>query len=266
MMLGEKLASNQLIAFGDSDTRPDRHVLRILVEELMLTPGAGDTFAPVVVNDEAQASGDVGYAMLINAWYGPSVALAAQATGEIPFIMGQLMVFKREALAAVGGVGCARGQLVDDMAIGTCVHRAGYRNVMINHPLYIATGGMTLAEFGRLFRRWLLFSRNGLPPQFTWPMWIRGAEFWISGIAAVLSLTTGHWMVAMLPLAGFLAFGFSLAAVGRRFGGAPIPLKYFWVPFAIPVLAPACIVSIWFNKTVDWRGRAYAVDAQARLA
>jgi ceramide glucosyltransferase len=266
MMVGEQLATGELIAFGDSDTRPDREILRVLVEELLLTPNAGDAFAPVVVNGSAQASGDVGYAMLINAWYGPSVALAARPSGDLPFIMGQLMVFKREALRAIGGVGCARGHLVDDMAIGACVARAGFRNIMIDHPLYIATGGMSLEGFVRLLRRWLLFSRNGLPRAFTWPMWMRGAEFWISTVAAAMAIATGHLMAALAPIAGLLAFGTSLLLIGRKFGGAPVALRHVWLPFLIPILAPACLVSTWVNRSVDWRGRAYEVDAQARLA
>jgi ceramide glucosyltransferase len=267
MILGEQRACNELIAFGDSDTRPDRDVLRKLVEELMLTPGAGDTFAPVVVNGPAEAAGDVGYAMLINAWYGPSVALCAESSDRaVPFIMGQLMVFKREALRAIGGSACARGQLVDDMYIGTRVHLAGYKNIMIRHPLYIATGGMTLGGFAKLFRRWLLFSRNGLPASFTWPMWVRGFEFWIAALATVIAIGSGHHLAALFPAAALVGFGASLARINRRFGGARVDRRWLWLPFAIPVIAPGCVATTLFNKQVDWRGRAYELDAQARLA
>ena len=37
--------------------------------------------------------------------------------------MGQLMVFKRRALEAIGGVGVAQGQFVDDMYIGKRLHQ-----------------------------------------------------------------------------------------------------------------------------------------------
>ncbi len=267
MMVGEQLASNELIAFGDSDTRPDHDVLRVAVEELLCTPGAGCTFPPVVVDGEAQKAGDVGYAMLINAWYGPSVALAARGTdGALPFIMGQLMVFKRETLLAIGGVACAKGQLVDDMYIGTCVAKAGYKNIMTQHPLRIATGGMTIGGFVKLFRRWLLFSRNGLPQSFTWPMWVRGVEFWIGLLTTGMALATGHWLVALVPAAALAAFALSLAKIGERFGGAAIQGKHMLLPFAIPVIAPMVVVNTWFNKQVDWRGRAYTLDGHARLA
>ena len=267
MIAGERAARHQLIAFGDSDTRPDREVLRVLVEELLLTPGAGDTFAPVVVNCPAQKAGDVGYGMLINGWYGPSVALTARAAGgDVPFIMGQLMVFKREALAAIGGCACAQGQLVDDMYIGTCVARAGYKNIMTEHPLYITTGGMSLAGFIKLFRRWLLFSRNGLPGSFTWPMWVRGLEFWLGFLSMTLALLTGHYLVALLPAAALLAFSASLVNLQRKFGGAPIRGLHLLVPFVIPMVAPLEVASNLVNRSVDWRGRAYSLDTQARLA
>jgi ceramide glucosyltransferase len=267
MIVGEATARHELIAFGDSDTRPDRNILRVLVEELVLTPGAGDTFAPVVVNSPAQKAGDVGYGILINGWYGPSVAMAARAAGgDVPFIMGQLVVFKREALAAIGGCACAEGQLVDDMYIGTCVSRAGYKNIMTDHPLCIATGGMTLGGFIKLFRRWLLFSRNGLPASFTWPMWVRAFEFWIGFIAMMLALFTGHYVAALFPAAGLVAFSASTVWLQRQFGGAPIRGLHLLVPFVIPMVAPLEVASNLVHRQVDWRGRAYALDTQARLA
>src|SRR6185437_2764792 len=63
---------------------------------------------------------------------------------------------------------------VDDMYLGACVQRAGFRNVMIPHPLAVTTGGMSLGAFVKLFRRWLLFSQSGLPGGFTGRSWLRG--------------------------------------------------------------------------------------------
>ena len=62
---------------------------------------------------------------MLNMWYGASVATVSRRTGDLPFIMGQLMVFRRECLRDIGGVACAKGELVDDMAIGRCVAREG---------------------------------------------------------------------------------------------------------------------------------------------
>jgi ceramide glucosyltransferase len=266
MMVGERRARHELVAFGDSDTRPDREVLRATVETLLTTPLAGCAFAPVVCHQPAERAGDVGYATLVNAWYGPSVAVASRRTGDVPFIMGQLMVFRRECLRDIGGVGCARGHLVDDMAIGQVVAKKGWRNIMAPHPLYIATGGMSMLSFFGLFRRWLLFSRNGLPFEFTRPMWLRGAEFWIATAALVLALWTHHWLAALGPAAALAVFQASVLGIGRRFGGPKVALRHFWVPFFLPVIAPVEAGVSRLYKKVEWRGRAYALDANARLA
>ncbi len=266
MIVGVEAARGELIAFGDSDTRPDRDVLRVIVETLLSEPGAGSAFAPVVVENHCGTAGDAGYALLIDALYGPAVALASRSSGDLPFIMGQLMVVKRSTLAAIGGLDCARGQLVDDMHIGACVARAGLRNIQSSHPLTIVTGGMSMGDFFRLYRRWLMFSRAGLPRSFTWPMWQRGIEFYLGAAALAFAVATGHPLVALLPAVALTAFCASLARLQRAFGGRPIPARHLWMTAALFVISPIVLVACIVHRQVNWRGRAYALDAAARLA
>jgi len=199
-------------------------------------------------------------------WYGASVATASRRTGDLPFIMGQLMVFRRECLRDIGGVACARGELVDDMAIGRCVAQKGWRNIMAPHPLHVATGGMSYAEFLKLSRRWMLFGRNGLPFEFTRPMWLRGVEFWVGALTLLLALITHHWLAALGPAVALAVFEASLLTINKQFGGAPVQARYLWVPFALPMVAPAQLAYGLVDKKVDWRGRAYDLDVHARLA
>jgi ceramide glucosyltransferase len=267
MATGLAVARGELVAFGDSDTRPARHLLRDMVALLLSDPNGGDVFVPVVVRNRARTAGDAAYALLINGWYGPAAALAARrAHGHLPFIMGQLMIFRREALRAVGGVECAAGQLVDDMYLGRCVAKAGWRNLMSDDRLDIATGGMTLAEFVRLFRRWLLFSKNGLPAGFTAPHWARGLQFWAAALGLFTTVTAGEWLAAAPALLALAAFVASQAILQRRFGGAPLALRQLWTTLLIPVIAPFAVLEVLFDHSVSWRGRTYAVDtAHARL-
>jgi ceramide glucosyltransferase len=265
MILGVARARGELVAFSDSDTRPGRDLLRILVETLLAIPSAGDAFAPVVVSDPAQRAGDVGYALLQNAWYAPAVARASRPIGDLPFIMGQIMVFRREALEAIGGLACAEGQLVDDMYIGTCVARAGYRNIMVGKQLPISTGGMSFAEFIHVFRRWLLFSRNGLPLGFTLPHWLRGIEFWGALVLMVLALDRGDWPAIVLAALALAISVISQVWLNRRFGGAQIALRYLWVPLALPLVGPLVTLTALLYHHVDWRGRDYSLGTQAKL-
>ena len=124
-------------------------------------------------------------------------------------------------------------------------------------PLHVATGGMSYTEFLKLSRRWMLFGQNGLPFEFTKPMWLRGVEFWVSMAALVLATVTGHWLAALAPAATLLVFEASMLLINRRFGGAPVPLRYLWAVFALPVVAPAQLAYGLVDKRVEWRGCAY---------
>src|SRR5437879_3286102 len=64
MVAGERAARGELIAFGDSDTRPDRQVLRAVVDTLLAAPENGSAFAPILVHQPPQAAGDVFYALM----------------------------------------------------------------------------------------------------------------------------------------------------------------------------------------------------------
>lgn len=264
MIVGAARAHGELLAFGDSDTRPAPHLLRKLIERLLATPEAGDTFAPVVVAGRARTAGDVGYALLVNGWYGPQVARAARGTGALPFIMGQLMVFRREALARAGGLECADGQLVDDMYLGACIRRAGYTNVMIGHPLAVETGGMPLSAFVRLFRRWLLFSRNGLPGMFTGRSWLRGFALGASLVVMIAALAV-HPVAAIPAALALLAALLSPLALHRRFGGAKVAWRHLWMVIALPLGGPLLILWSLIQRRVEWRGRDYPLDLHARL-
>jgi ceramide glucosyltransferase len=266
MMVGVKHANGQLIAFGDSDTRPAPELLRTMVDTLMRTPNAGDVFVPVVVARPAATSGDVGYELLINSWYGPAAALASRDTGDLPFIMGQIMVFKREALDAIGGVGCAAGQLVDDMYIGQCVARAGYRNVVCDARLDITNGGMSFGEFLQLFRRWVLFSRGGLPFNFNAPHWLRGAQFWGALAIADAAVAFDAWVAVLPAVLALVATAWSQIKLAHRFGGSPIQPRHYWVALAVPLLAPIAALWALAGRQVGWRGRNYTLDAFAQLS
>jgi len=267
MIVGAARARGSLIAFGDSDTRPDRELLRELVETLMTSRRAGSTFAPVVIDDVPRGAGDVLYALMQNALYAPLAArAAAHSDGALPFIMGQIMVFKREALDAIGGVQVATGQLVDDMYIGRRVAGAGYRNIIVKRGLKVPTGGLGLREFLPIYRRWMAFSRNGLPFSFTWPQWLLGGGFFAAVIATVAAALSASPLAMLAPAMAVTAFTVTLLQLNRLYGGAPVPLKWAWTPPALLLLSPAVLVATLMKKKVGWRGRVYDVDASAALA
>ncbi|HUM13314.1 MAG TPA: glycosyltransferase [Myxococcaceae bacterium] len=265
MLVGATAATGELLAFNDSDSRPAKDLLGRLVTELLARPDCGCTFAPVVASADAPTAGDVAYGLLMNAWYGPTVSWAAEPRGELDFIMGQLMVLRRPAIDAVGGVGVAEGQFVDDMYIGRALWQAGWKNVVIEAPLRIVIGGMGPLQFFRTFRRWILFSEGGLSFRFTWPNWVRGVACWIAWAVLGVALGTGQWMAAGVA---FLPIAFSVwtqASLQRAYHGPRIALHQLWVPAVLPLVGGLVTIAARVNRRVDWRGRSYDLDGEARL-
>src|SRR5262249_51982559 len=117
-----------------------------------------------------------------------------------------------------------------------------------------------------MFRRWLLFSRSGLPSGFTRPLWLRGFEFWAAFVVTLLAFAKGHSAVALLSLFAIVTLGWSVARLQERFGGAPIRLRHLWFVLGVYLLAPIIFALARARRAVLWRGRAYHLNAEARLA
>lgn len=265
MALGAHEARGELVAFSDSDTRPDRDLLRGLVAHLVARADAGDIFAPAIADTPAHTLGDVGYALMLNSWYGAVAVAAAGPRRELPFIMGQIMVFRREALERIGGVEAADGQLVDDMYLGRRIAAAGLHNIISERRLHVVNASLSAAAFVRLMRRWILFSRSGLPPALKWRGWVQGLAIWGALVAAVAALYHGWWGTALVALAALVTVCASDRALHRAIGGVALPRRHAWVSVGIALVAPLVLASMALDRHVDWRGRDYVLDGEARL-
>lgn len=267
MIAGMSRARGELIGFSDSDTRPAPTLFAALARELVSRPDAGAVFAPaVVISDGAMTLGDAGHALLLNTWYGPVAALAAGARRELPFIMGQAMVVSRAALEAAGGLACAEGHLVDDMRIGTCLAAEGFRNVQSTRRLPIVAGGHSWGAFVHTFRRWLLFSRGGLPAAFV-ELHVTKGLLWglgTAGLVASVAIQSKAGAVAgLLCAATFVACEL---AQYRAFAQTSLPSRHAWLAFVMPLVGAWAMALARLGTSVDWRGREYRLDDAARLS
>jgi len=266
MICGLAHARGELIAFNDSDTRPTPYLLRLLADELMSRPNIGCTFTPVVTHRAPVTAGEAGYALLVNAWYGPSVTAAGGPRGELPFIMGELMLLKRSAIEAIGGLECCEGQLVDDMYLGHCIQKAGLKNVMVRWPLPIVTDRLSLKEFFKLFRRWIACSQSGLPAGFVRQNWIRGMIAAASLVLTAGALVAAPLWAALPSAAALLLFTWSQLELHEKFSGQRLKKRHAWVPAALPLAGGLVTASTRIDPKIDWRGRSYALDQTSRLA
>jgi len=265
MIIGAELVDADVLAFSDSDTRPQRHLLRELVALMANDPRCGIAFAPTVAVAHESSIGDVGYALLVNAWYGAALDRISGATGEVPFAMGQFMAIRRTALDAIGTMRAAEGELVDDMFLGRKMREHGYINVVGPTRVPIAIGGMTLGDFVRTFRKWLFFSHSGLPAAFKRAGWMRA----VPGLSAWITIAAGCALGSTYTIAaggGALAtFVSSQLRLSRGLGGAAVAPRHYWLAAALPFLATGVAASTKLHHEVTWRGRSYRLDDTGRL-
>ncbi len=268
MIAGLAKAKGEIVVFADSDIRTGRQSLAQLVETLMSDEKAGSAFAPVVVTSDAETLGDAGYAMMINGLYGPAAAAAAASGGgKLPFIMGQFMAFRREALAAIGGLQSVEGQLVDDMYIGARVQAAGFDNRVVPQSVPIIQHGVGLGEFLRTYARWLTFSRSGLPGrQFKIHGYVRGAVFWLGLAASAIAWSQSWWLAAALSGLAPMAVSLSYHRLHRMIGGGRLHGFGRLVAFAVLLSAPLVLAMVSFKRELRWRGRIYNLNQSGRLA
>jgi len=267
MGAGLEKAKHQLIAFCDSDVRVAPESLQHLVEALAGRPGAGAAFAPVAVTHPPATLGDAGYALMLNGLYSPVIASIAERNGgEMPFIMGQFMVFKRETIDAIGGLESADGQLVDDMYIGARVRAAGYRNVVAPNTVSIIQEGLSLREFWGVYVRWITFSRSGLP---AWGFRMHAAVpvivSWVGIAGLIISLVFGWWLAAVAHAAVPLAVTWNYDSLHGALGGGRLGPINRWASLFVLVLAPVVAASAYMHNEVYWRGNSYSLDSSGRL-
>lgn len=266
MIAGAAEASGEFIAFGDSDSRPDREVLRNVIEHLVGDPRAGAAFAPPSTPGPIHTAGDVGHDIVMNALLVAHMEARMGPHRDLPFLMGQLMVFRREALEAIGGVECADGQLVDDMYLGARIADAGYRNVLGTHPLHIINYDLGFGDFLRLWRRWLFCGRGGMPLSFVRPFVVRAVSTFLALGLVVAMLAVGPAWAAALPALLLTCEGLHYIRLHRLQGGAPVPLRYAWMAWMPYATAIPIGISMLLKPELDWRGHTYRVDSHAKLA
>lgn len=260
-------AHHSLIAFIDSDIRQSKGDLSRLVATLLGDDGAGSAFPTVVSSAEPHTLGDVGYAVMVNGLYEPSaLATAKRSKGTLPFIMGHMMVLRREAIEAIGGLETAEGQLVDDMYLGKRMVEEGYRNLLSPKPVSIIQQDCSFEEFVGILVRWIAFSISGLPFWTTkLPHTLTGLALWAGIIATGFGLSQSSPLLVLLGLITALSVPVTINDLHFRMSKQPIPWRFAWGSMIIWLAAPMIYGQIWIRREVNWRGRRYRLNLQSRL-
>jgi ceramide glucosyltransferase len=204
---------------------------------------------------------------MVNGLYEPSaLATAKRNGGTLPFIMGHMMVLRREAITAIGGLETAEGQLVDDMYLGRRMVEEGYRNLLSPKPVAIIQQDCTFEEFVGILIRWIAFSISGLPFWTTkLPHALTGMALWLGLLVTGYALTQDMLVLSGLALVTALSVPVTINDLHYRMSRLPIPWRYTWASMIIWLAAPLIYIQIWVKREVNWRGRRYRLDMKSRL-
>jgi ceramide glucosyltransferase len=267
MLEGMKHANSELIAFGDSDIRADMDVLRIMVETLLTSENAGSVFPTAIVTSKPVTVGDVGAVSMLNSLYIPMASILYQKRNEdLPFILGQYMVFERRVLDEVVQLEEMRGQLTDDLHMGVLVNQGGLRNVIAPCKIDIVQYGLTPREAFDLYSRWLYYSRSGMPEwSYKIPSIVR-AGLYIAGLGlGAFALSSGLWLAGALALGAAGMVNFTMIRIHDRVGGGTIAPRHWLVPGLFFLITPILFLRVYTQRRVTWRGRTYSLNASATL-
>ncbi len=178
-------------------------------------------------------------------------------------LFGPLIFMNRKALDAVGGYIQVRSSIIEDMAMGECLRKAG-----ISFRLY--AGGKTVSfrmypkGFGSLIQGW---TKNFAAGAAKTPLWLFALVFlWVMGSTSVpfyliLSLTNGNWLLTGLQALGYALWLTELYRIANRLGSFklstivfyPISLILFLFVFvrsAIKRIAKRPV--LWKDRAIHW--------------
>lgn len=267
MLAGMEQATGGLIAFADSDIRSDMDTLRIMVETLLTTQDAGCAFPWAISAARPRTVGDVCIAAMLNSLYVPMAAILYKKRKEnLPFILGQYMVFERPTLEEVIGLEDMRGQLTDDLYMGSLVNEGGLRNVIAPCTVNIIQYGIGPREAFYQFVRWMYYSRSGMPDwSYKIPSFVR-AGLYMAGLGlGIFALTQGMWPAAALGIGAALMVNYTMVKIHNRVGGGPISPQHWLIPGLYFLVFPLVLLRVYTQQQVEWRGRTYTLNAEATL-
>ncbi len=79
------------------------------------------------------------------------------------------------------------------------------------------------------------------------------------------ALATGRFEIAALALVPIAFSIWTQVSLQRGHGGPRIAARHLWVAAVLPLLSGVVAVAARLNRRVDWRGRSYDLDGEARL-
>jgi ceramide glucosyltransferase len=250
-------AKHPVLALSDADVRVRPDYLRRTVAPLAnpktglttcLYRGRGFFGLPSVIES-----------LLINCDFVPMV-LTAHLIGQRN-ALGASLVFKRQALDAMGGFPAVADYLADDNMLGEGIKQAGYTVELLPYVVETILDSTTVADVWRHQVRWARTYRV-LQPIGWFSSIITHAVTW--GMLSVVATGGALLGWALFATAIGIRLG-TLRAIMRMLHERDTP-RHLWMVPAKDLGFTAVWVASWLGRTVEWSGRTLRVRRDGRMA
>ncbi len=194
----------------------------------------------------------------------PSGVVVADMLEGIRFALGPAVAFRRDSLAAIGGIAATADYYSDDYVFGEKIWQAGYK-VIFSH--YFVSHVLTPRPFIRTLGdqlRWMKSTRHSRP----WGHLGTGLTFAMP--FALLGLASGYAigrpeLAWALFAAGYLNRVVQSLAVGWRLLKDPRAIRLCWL-YPLRDLQGFCVwVGSYLSHNFFWRGEHYTFTTGGRI-
>jgi GT2 family glycosyltransferase len=260
MIAGWHATDAEFVAFCDADLAlsPD-DVASCLA--LFDAPRVGAVFVPCLFD----ARGAAGRLVMLTATVDASVLIRATAAGDgLPFLQGGLMMIRREALEAAGGIEVVADAISDDLRLARVLRQAGYVLRATGGTLVHRTPPESARAWLERYHRWMVCQRTEAPAGFWLMLCMHPLVVPLVGAALAPAHSRTLGAIAGLGLLVELAY---TAWVDRRILqplGLGLGARVFWRPLANLVHFVVCVAALVY-PVVHWRGRRYVLGVSGRI-
>src|SRR6266851_719271 len=194
----------------------------------------------------------------------PSGVMVADMMEGMRFALGLAIATRRDALAAIGGIGSTADYYSDDFVLGNEVWAAGYKVVLshyiVGHVLLPRSVKQTLSDQ----LRWMKSTRYSRPKGHLGTGLTFAMPFGILGLVSAAAL--GHVGLGLGLLAAAI-FNRVLQSIVVGWGviGDPRSLRYCWLYPLRDLFGFVTWVGSYTSRNFFWRGEMYRFSAGGKI-
>lgn len=248
----ENAPEAEVLVFADSDGRPERSFLRLLVAPLQRAEvGVASSYRFYLPEPASFAT------LLRSTWN--AAVLTVLGDHDHNFAWGGAMAIRREVFERIGVAEAWKGALSDDYAMTHAVRRAGLRVEFVPSCLVASRGEVGLLELVSWCARQITITRVYWPALFA----IAAATHLLYGAFLGLALFHGAFaLTGVVLLPGIVGGGLramAIADLAPRWRDAIS--RHLWAYFLlVPVAGVLTLAGVFralSSSRIEWRGKTY---------